>query len=180
MKSLWLSEEQARQLADHARSEVPHEACGLIAGHGDRVTRLIPIKNTAADPVHQYVMDQAELSRHLPALMREGLDLIGFYHSHPTGEPIPSPTDVAQAHYPDTAYLIIGLKHAEPHFAAWLINQGRVSRLPLGIGINPPVVEDESLSNAQKMAAIVSAVVAFILLLVLSLLLLPPAPIIPS
>lgn len=35
-----------------------------------------------------------------------GLDLVGIYHSHPSGPPGPSPTDFADAAYPEAAYLI--------------------------------------------------------------------------
>ena len=37
----------------------------------------------------------------------------------PAGDPIPSPTDVALATYPDTAYLIVGLGRDAPRLAAW-------------------------------------------------------------
>ncbi|HEX2619124.1 MAG TPA: M67 family metallopeptidase [Phototrophicaceae bacterium] len=179
---LWLSDELAGQIVAHARAGVPKEVCGLIAGHEGRADKIIPIKNMAADPVHFYEMDQAALSRHLPTLSHEGLDLIGFYHSHPSGEPIPSPVDVARSDYPGTAYLIVGLKGNEPRLAAWLIEYRRVIRLPLHVGTLPPKNlsgSDQVLSDAQKTAAVISAWLAFVLLIVLALILLPPAPVIP-
>jgi len=36
-----------------------------------------------------------------------GLEHLGIYHSHPTGDNAPSPRDLEQAYYPDAAYFII-------------------------------------------------------------------------
>ena len=38
-----------------------------------------------------------------------GLDLLGFYHSHPHSVPVPSPTDLAESTYPDALQIIVGL-----------------------------------------------------------------------
>jgi proteasome lid subunit RPN8/RPN11 len=35
-----------------------------------------------------------------------GWELSGIFHSHPHGPPVPSPSDVAQAYYPEAVYLI--------------------------------------------------------------------------
>jgi len=39
-----------------------------------------------------------------------GLDLLGIYHSHTRSAAYPSRTDVAQAYYPDAAYVIVSLR----------------------------------------------------------------------
>ena len=38
-----------------------------------------------------------------------GLEVLGFYHSHPHSPAWPSPTDVAEAAYPDAVHLIVSL-----------------------------------------------------------------------
>ena len=35
-----------------------------------------------------------------------GWELLGIFHSHPNGPPVPSATDVAQAYYPESLYII--------------------------------------------------------------------------
>jgi proteasome lid subunit RPN8/RPN11 len=175
---MWLSPEQARAIVDHARADAPNEACGLIAGRGqsERASEIIPIANIAADAVHQYHMDDVALVKAFMSLEARGLEVIGFYHSHPAGEPIPSRTDIAQATYPDTPYLIGGLKGGAK-LATWTMRAGQVDEVPLHIGDeSPPVPVNAASSGAQKTAILVSAVIAFILLIVVSLSLLPPAP----
>lgn len=178
--NLWLSEDQARTIIRHALDASPREACGLIAGIGSRAERIIPIPNHAADPLHFFGMEQAALVRAMFDIQRAGLALIGIYHSHPRGNAIPSLTDIQRCAYPDTAYLIVGLGRKHPELAAWNIRNGSVERIELYIGLYPPPESDgPPLTQAQKTAIIVGAVVAFAFMIVLSLSLLPPAPIIP-
>jgi proteasome lid subunit RPN8/RPN11 len=181
MMWLWLTHAQASAILDHARAEAPREACGLVAGVSEagmyKAVEIIPVANTAPDPQRLYQMDERELARQITRLNARGLSLVGLYHSHPAGDPIPSPVDVAQATYPDTAYLIAGLKHGE--LAAWEIRYGQVRPVDLHIGSQPPPQTGERLSRAQQTAIIAAALLAFTLLIVISLSLLPPAPIIP-
>jgi len=177
---MWLTREQAQTIIAYARAESPYEACGIIAGQRNHVLEIIPIPNTAADPLHNYTMDERRLVEVLISLEARSVDLISFYHSHPQTDPIPSPTDVKLAFYPDTPYLIISLKGGEARLAAWKMHYGQVSAEILHIGEQPPSSSDSpTLSRAQKIAILMSALIAFILLIVLSLSLLPPAPLIP-
>jgi len=176
---MWLTSEQAQIIVAHARAEVPREACGLIAGNGERAAEIIPIPNAAADPLRAYTMDERRLVEALTQFESRGLELIGLYHSHPNSDPIPSPTDVKQASYPDTPYLIVSLKGGETRFAAWTMRYGKVSEVDLYVGNEPPPEKPSSLSRAQKTAILISGLIAFALLIVVSLSLLPPAPAIP-
>jgi len=42
-----------------------------------------------------------------------GLDVVGFYHSHPRSAALPSETDLAEANYPHHLVLIVGLGPAD-------------------------------------------------------------------
>lgn len=177
---LWLPSTLAREIVLHARADAPHEACGILAGRGESVERVIPVANRAAEPQHHYRMDERQLTEVLFTLEAEGMELLGFYHSHPAGDPIPSPTDVREAHYPRTPYLIVGLRHAEARLAAWEINHGDVLLVELVVGGAAPVIaENRTFSPAQSMAIVISMILAFLVVIVISLSLLPPAPTIP-
>jgi proteasome lid subunit RPN8/RPN11 len=186
---LWLIDAHLDQMIAHARQDAPDEVCGLIAGHlrGEiaQAVHVIPMPNAAADRRHHYAIHPTDLSRELTAFTHAGLELIGIYHSHPRSAAIPSAEDVASAHYPNTAYVIVSLRGETAEIAAWRIeSQGqRVYPVSLHMGVLPPersALETEPLSPAQKTAIILSAVLAVLLVLLLSLSLLPPAPIIPS
>lgn len=177
---MWLSSAQAQSLVEHARAEFPREACGVIAGSDGRAALVIPIPNAADDPLRTYVMEPRALVAAFARLERERLDLLAFYHSHPHGDPIPSPSDVRLATYPSTPYLIVGLRGGNAQLAAWQLAPGAVREVPLQVGTAPPPAEPaESLRPAQQAAILISALIALLLVLVVSLSLLPPAPPIP-
>jgi proteasome lid subunit RPN8/RPN11 len=175
---LVLSEAHARQIAQHALDDRSHEACGIIGGIGEQAQVVIPVANIAADPRNAYRLDDRALVEAVHRLSRQGLSPIGFYHSHPNSDPIPSATDIAQAAYRHTPYLIVGLRGHEPRLAAWELNGNAVIPVELFIGVQPSS-QEERLSRAQKMAIILSVVTACLFMLALSVTLLPPAPVIP-
>ncbi len=169
-------------MVDHAQDEYPHEACGVIGGVDDKALTIVPLSNISPEPQHHYHIDDTGLTTTLFDLQNKGWSLIGFYHSHPTGDPIPSPTDIQQATYPNTPYVIIGLRQRDdPSIAAWEMTYGKVTPVELNIGTLQPNPSDavRGLSSAQRVAIILGAAVAFIFMIILSVTLLPPAPIIP-
>jgi proteasome lid subunit RPN8/RPN11 len=175
---LWLTPAQAESIARHALDSRPQEACGIIAGSGERAIQIIPIPNRSTEPEQHFRLDDQAFTKAMFELERNGLSLIGIYHSHPKGDPIPSQEDIRQSNYPATAYVIVGLKNGETQLAAWNILPGQVDTVDLHVGIDPPEPAEAELSRAQKTAIIVAAVIAVVFMLILSISLLPPAPII--
>jgi proteasome lid subunit RPN8/RPN11 len=100
-------------VVSHARATAPAECCGVLIGAPDAVTDARPARNLATDP-NRFLIDPKE---HIDA-RREArarrLDVVGFYHSHPRSAAVPSPTDLAEASYPDHLYLIVGLAGEQP------------------------------------------------------------------
>jgi proteasome lid subunit RPN8/RPN11 len=174
---LWMTPIQAEMIARQALDNRLQEVCGILAGVGEQVRQIIPIQNAASDPAHFFRLDERSFTQAMFDVERAGSSLIGIYHSHPNGDPIPSQADIQQANYPDTAYVIIGLKYGEPRLAAWQIRPGEVNRIDVHIGTQVPPPQ-QTLSKAEKTAIILAALIAFAFMLVLSLSLLPPAPII--
>ena len=85
-------------LVDEAARAAPHEACGLLLGGADGVLRrILPCANVARDPARHFEIEPAALIAALRAERGGGERVIGYYHSHPTGESLPSATDRAMA-----------------------------------------------------------------------------------
>lgn len=179
MDVLWLTPEQAREIGSYALEAAPHEACGIIGGTGRQAQRIIPTANVATNPTEYYEIDPRALVAAMMQLRTANLDLIGFYHSHPQGAPVPSRSDIALATYPDMAYLIVGLNSGEPELAAWRLKHGDADSLPLHIANEPPPYDSGTLSRAQIAAILLSAILAVAAFLAISVSLLPPAPRIP-
>ena len=177
---LWLTEQQAEMLVYLAGQATPSEACGLIAGRDGQAIEIVPIQNIAPDSQRYFEMEPGAFVDAMFAIRKQELSLIAVYHSHPSGEAIPSPTDIREFKYPDVDYLIIGLKNSRPRFAAWTIQHGEVSPVKLHIGPAKPVSEPvDSLTNGQRTAVVLSLILAAAFLISVSLVLLPPAPNIP-
>jgi len=107
-----IHEALAEQVIAHARAEFPNECCGLIAGHGDTATRVLPATNAEGTPF-MYVMDPREQMELMDAIDDAGEDLVAIYHSHTRSAAYPSKTDVELALVADPLYVIVSLQDAE-------------------------------------------------------------------
>jgi proteasome lid subunit RPN8/RPN11 len=180
MRRLWLSPELAQQIAQHGLEDYPREACGLIGGVGERALSITPVQNISPNPEHAFVMDGAGFTKAVFGMNKRGESLIGIYHTHPYGDHLPSPVDVREAHYPDTAYVVIGLQRRQPRFSAWRIHGGQVEPVELFISEAAPPPAAPPMSRVQVRLTLLAIILGFIFVIVLALSLLPPAPPIPT
>jgi len=74
----------------------------------DRVTAITPATNIAAHPEHRFEIDPAVLLAAYKAQRTGGPAILGHYHSHPTGQPIPSLTDAEMAEGRGEYWIIVG------------------------------------------------------------------------
>jgi desampylase len=91
----------------HARAERPNECCGLLVGVDERIVAAVPARNLRPTP-HDFLIDPRD---HLDAEKRaraEGLEVVGFYHSHPDAPAVPSRRDREEMTYTNAWYAICG------------------------------------------------------------------------
>ena len=124
----------ARTLHDeviaHCRSCYPKEACGLLAGQREQVTRIYPMTNLEDSPIG-YAMDPREQLRVESAMRRQGERCLGIYHSHTASDAYPSPVDIELAVSPDVSYVLVSLKDRErPVVQSFRIDGARVTPEP--------------------------------------------------
>lgn len=123
-----LAQHQIQSIRSHAELCWPLECCGLLAGTLDKegareVTQVWAgangeKKNSAAN---RYRVEPRDLSDALMRARREGLEIVGVYHSHPAGTAIPSRSDLAHA-WRDLAYVIVDVRRGiAGETSAWIV-----------------------------------------------------------
>ena len=90
-------------LRAHGEETYPNECCGVLLGKaeagGNHVQALVRAGNTRTDSAHnRYNIAPVELIRIQRQAREQGLDIVGFYHSHPDHPAQWSTTDFAEAH----------------------------------------------------------------------------------
>jgi proteasome lid subunit RPN8/RPN11 len=106
-------------LRAHGEETYPHECCGVLlgkneAGTGNRVSQLVRAGNTRTDSAHnRYNIAPQELVKIQRQARGLGLDIVGFYHSHPDHPAQWSPTDFAEAHWIGCSYVITSVDNGK-------------------------------------------------------------------
>lgn len=99
----------------HGEKTYPHECCGALLGlptpEGWRVADSIKAGNTRTDSAHnRYQIAPIELVRIQRSAREKGLEIAGFYHSHPDHPAHWSATDFAEAHWLGCSYVITSVE----------------------------------------------------------------------
>ncbi|HET8776905.1 MAG TPA: M67 family metallopeptidase [Candidatus Limnocylindria bacterium] len=135
--SLEIPADLADRMLQHARAELPNEACGLVGGDPStrRAVTFHPARNRHASPL-RFDIHPEDLVRIVFTIESDGQELLAVFHSHPRSAAVPSPTDVREARY-EVVHLIATLAHprAEPAQAlrGWLVADGSASEVVLRI-----------------------------------------------
>ena len=104
------------QLRQQGEATYPHECCGVLVGEfdeaGDKAVKAaVPCGNTRTDSLaNRYRISPSELVRIQREAMLAGLDIVGFYHSHPDHPARWSATDLAEAHWTGCSYVITSVE----------------------------------------------------------------------
>jgi proteasome lid subunit RPN8/RPN11 len=143
----------AEQLLDHARAELPNEACGLLAGDvaAGIATTYHPARNAEASPF-VYNVHPDDLVRIVMGIEDAGEELVAIFHAHPSTPAVPSPTDRREARYPGVTHLLATL--VDPHAApaeclrGWRIEDGKSREVELRLVTDPD--QQSSISDASS------------------------------
>jgi proteasome lid subunit RPN8/RPN11 len=124
-----LARDVVPDIVAHARAAAPAECCGLLLGTGSLILEAIPTRNIADSPT-RFLIDPGDHIAGRRDARSRGLEVIGFYHSHPHSAAQPSPRDRAEASYPDHLYLIVGLHSEPPDVRVFLPGDGAFCEVP--------------------------------------------------
>ena len=113
-----LPERAIAEIEAHGSESYRDEACGVIYGHltsgGKDVVRVSRMTNSRTDERHRrFVVTPDDYRRAEAEASRTGLDLLGFYHSHPDHPAYPSRYDLEHA-FPFFSYLILAVSKGTP------------------------------------------------------------------
>lgn len=104
------------RLAAHAAECLPEECCGILIGRktAPRHSRVryaleaVNVRRTRRD--REYAIAPLAVLDAERAARDQGLEVVGYYHSHPEGSPAPSALDRRNA-WPETSYVILGMEN---------------------------------------------------------------------
>jgi proteasome lid subunit RPN8/RPN11 len=118
------------KIVAHAVADLPNECCGLLIGNADIVEDASPARNTKRSRTRF----QVEPADHFAAIRRaraSGMEIIGAYHSHPSGPSGPSETDRVRLTDPSMFHVIVSLAHGTRTVRAFRLTDGNFSPLEL-------------------------------------------------
>ena len=115
-----------KAIVQHAKGELPCEACGYLAGKDGVVAGHYPLTNID-QAVDHFAMAPQEQFAALKAMRSGGMTLMAVYHSHPASPARPSVEDIRLAFDPEVSYVIISLATEETVVKAFRIRQGEVT-----------------------------------------------------
>ncbi len=126
----------------HAEAGYPHEVVGILAGSraAGVVTRVAALVNERADSLaNRYAVGPLALARAEAALEAEGLEIVGYYHSHPDHPSRYSDFDRDHA-LPNMSYLIVSVRAGRADtLQSWRLREDRsvMDEEPLSPGVPP-------------------------------------------
>jgi proteasome lid subunit RPN8/RPN11 len=118
-----------------AEAAYPHECCGALLGteteQGREVHALLPLRNEREDsPRNRYSITARDVLRAESEARRQGLGLIGWFHSHPDHPAGPSEFDREHA-WPWYSYVIVSvMAGVSKELLSWRLTDDRGSFLP--------------------------------------------------
>ncbi|MGH9326478.1 MAG: M67 family metallopeptidase [Terriglobia bacterium] len=144
--ALRISKLQLERIQQHGARDYPSECCGALLGtevNGTKeVKDVAPLRNVRHDPDraeellpltvpereserNRFLIDPKDLLKVEKEARERGLDLIGYYHSHPDHPARPSGYDRDHA-FPWYSYVIIAVERGAPgQYTSWTLREDR-------------------------------------------------------
>ena len=110
----------------HGRTAFPHECCGALLGRDGVVDEAFALPNTTEEGPRRRFLVRPDDYRAAEKRARDtGLELLGFYHSHPDHPARPSQYDLDHA-WPSFSYVIVSVMAGEDKvLTSWRLKDDR-------------------------------------------------------
>jgi len=119
-----------RAMTGHAEAAFPNECCGFFYGTEEGGVRAVTLSTEVTnskegDQRRRFAISDKDYLQAERFAAREGLTLLGVYHSHPLHPAIPSEHDLAVA-LPYFSYIIVSVQpEGTAHVRSWQLDEGR-------------------------------------------------------
>jgi proteasome lid subunit RPN8/RPN11 len=114
-----LDEQHLTEMRQHGERDYPFECCGLMLGRFENnsqkvVLETYPISNAREEEAkrNRFLIRPDELMRGEKYARAKGLDVVGFYHSHPDEPAVPSKYDLDHA-WPTYSYVVVSVEKGQ-------------------------------------------------------------------
>ena len=138
---LWISHDLSERIRRHGAETFPHECCGALLGRDStavqsdnsqesgtprEVLDLLPLVNRRDDsPRNRFAVTADDVRDAERAARQHGLEVVGWYHSHPDHPARPSQFDREHA-WPWYSYIIVSVMSGAPaEMTSWRLNDDR-------------------------------------------------------
>ena len=143
--TLSITSHLAEKIRTHGAETYPYECCGALLGRDAEPTvpgavrevlALFPLVNRRDDsPRNRFSLTGQDVLDADRAAQRQGMEVIGWYHSHPDHPARPSQYDQDHA-WPWYSYVIVSVQNGAPQdMTSWRLNDDRQAFSPEGIEI---------------------------------------------
>ncbi len=155
---LLLKKELATKIGEHGSETYPHECCGALLGRdldapataspsssgssdaqspSREILALFPLINRRDDsPRNRFQVTSDDVRDAEKAAREKGLDVVGWYHSHPDHPAAPSQFDRDHA-WPWYSYIIVSVANGKPEkMTSWRLTDDRTQFNPEDIKLH--------------------------------------------
>jgi proteasome lid subunit RPN8/RPN11 len=149
---LQLTQDLSNKIGQHGAETYPHECCGALLGRdldvpnakspdgaalpSREVTALFPLINRRDDsPRNRFQVTSEDVRDAEKAAREKGIDVVGWYHSHPDHPAEPSQFDRDHA-WPWYSYIIVSVANGRPEkMTSWRLADDRTQFTPENLQI---------------------------------------------
>jgi proteasome lid subunit RPN8/RPN11 len=123
---LRLNPEVDAAIRAHGTETYPNECCGALIGRDGVVTETLALPNTTEEgPRRRFKVRPQDYRAAEGRAAQSGVDLLGFYHSHPDHPARPSQTDLDYA-WPFFSYVIVSVREGvSGDMTSWRLREDR-------------------------------------------------------
>jgi proteasome lid subunit RPN8/RPN11 len=147
-----LTSDIAQKIRDHGAETYPHECCGALLGRdldatatsapdavkpaSREIVALFPLVNRRDDsPRNRFSVTSDDVRDAEKAAREKGIDVVGWYHSHPDHPAAPSEYDRDHA-WPWYSYIIVSVANGVPQdMTSWRLLDDRSKFKPEALEI---------------------------------------------